>query len=214
MTISIVGLLAIMFGALGGIWIGFFTPTEGAGIGALIALVVGIAKGMRWPAIYEAVLLAGRTGIPLMIIVFSAQLYSRTLSMSGIGATLQTALIESGLSASGTVLFMIGVWLVLGTLIDSISIMLLTVPIFAPVALTLGVDPLVFAIAGILTIEAGLLTPPFGLVVYAVRSVVPDETVSIKQIFVGAAPFCLILLLTVAIVFAFPSTVTYLAKII
>ncbi len=214
MTISVIGLLAIMFGALGGIWVGFFTPTEGAGIGALIALAVGIAKGMRWPAIYEAVLLAGRTGIPLMIIVFAAQLYSRTLSMSGIGSTLQAALIDSGLSASGTVLFMIGVWLVLGTLIDSISIMLLTVPIFAPVSLALGVDPLVFAIAGILTIEAGLLTPPFGLVVYAVRAVIPDETVSIKQIFVGAAPFCFILLLTVAIIFAFPWTVTYLARMI
>ena len=214
MTISVVGLLAIMVGALGGIWVGFFTPTEGAGIGALLALVVGIAKGMRWPAIYEAVLLAGRTGIPLMIIVFAAQLYSRTLSMSGIGASLQGAMIGSGLSETGTVLFMIGVWLVLGTLIDSISIMLLTVPIFAPVALTLGLDPLVFAIAGILTIEAGLLTPPFGLVVYAVRAVVPDDEISMKMIFIGAAPFCLILMLTVAIVFAFPATVTLLARII
>ena len=214
MTISVTGLIAIVVGALGGIWVGYFTPTEGAGIGALIALGVGIAKGMRWPAIYSAVLLAGRTGIPLMIIVFAAQLYSRTLSMSGIGASLQAAMLESGLSAWGTVLFMIGVWLVLGMLIDSISIMLLTVPIFAPVALALGVDPLVFAIAGILTIEAGLLTPPFGLVVYAVRAVVPDDEVSMKAIFLGAAPFCLILLLTVVIVFAFPATVTLLARII
>jgi len=214
MAISLIGLLAIMVGALGGIWVGFFTPTEGAGIGALIALVVGIAKGMRWPAIYEAVLVAGRTGIPLMIIVFTAQLYSRTLSMSGIGATLQNTLVGSGLSEWGTILFMIGVWLVMGTLIDSISIMLLTVPIFAPVALKLGMDPLVFAIVGILTIEAGLLTPPFGLIVYAVRSVIPAEDVSMKAIFVGAAPFCIILLVTIAIVLLMPGTVTFLTKYI
>ena len=175
MTISLTGLLAIMIGALGGIWVGFFTPTEGAGIGALIALVVGIAKGMRWPAIYETVLLAARTAIPLMIIVFAAQLYSRTLAMSGIGLTLQGTITGSGLPEWGIVLFMIFIWLVLGTLIDSISIMLLTVPIFGPVALSLGIDPLVFAIVGILTIEAGLLTPPFGLIVYAVRSVIPTR---------------------------------------
>ena len=214
MTISLTGLFAIMLGALGGIWVGFFTPTEGAGIGALIALVVGIAKGMRWPAIYETVLLAARTAIPLMIIVFAAQLYSRTLAMSGIGLTLQGTITGSGLPEWGIVLFMIVIWLVLGTLIDSISIMLLTVPIFGPVALSLGIDPLVFAIVGILTIEAGLLTPPFGLIVYAVRSVIPTENVSMKAIFAGSTPFCIILLITIAIILTVPETVTFLTRLI
>ena len=214
MTISLTGLLAIMVGALGGIWVGFFTPTEGAGIGALISLVVAIAKGMRWPAIYETVLLAARTAIPLMIIVFAAQLYSRTLAMSGIGLTLQGTITGSGLPEWGIVLFMIVIWLVLGTLIDSISIMLLTVPIFGPVALSLGIDPLVFAIVGILTIEAGLLTPPFGLIVYAVRSVIPTENVSMKAIFAGSTPFCIILLATIAIILMVPETVTFLTRLI
>ncbi len=214
MTISLTGLLAIMVGALGGIWVGFFTPTEGAGIGALISLVVAIAKGMRWPAIYETVLLAARTAIPLMIIVFAAQLYSRTLAMSGIGLTLQGTITGSGLPEWGIVLFMIVIWLVLGTLIDSISIMLLTVPIFGPVALSLGIDPLVFAIVGILTIEAGLLTPPFGLIVYAVRSVIPTENVSMKAIFAGSTPFCIILLVTIAIILTVPETVTFLTRLI
>jgi C4-dicarboxylate transporter, DctM subunit len=214
MLVSLSGLIAIVVGALGGIWAGFFTPTEGAGIGALIALIVGIAKGMRWTAIYETVLLAGRTATPLMIIVFAAQLYSRTLSMSGIGTTLQNAIVGSGLSEWGTVLFMIAVWLVLGTIIDSISIMLLTVPVFAPVAIKLGLDPLVFAIAGILTIEAGLLTPPFGLIVYAVRSVLPSEDISMKLIFYGSTPFCIMLLLTVALIMAAPTTVTYLTRLL
>lgn len=214
MIVSFGGLTAIMVGALGGIWAGYFTPTEGAGIGALIALVVGIAKGMRWPAIYQAVLLTARTATPLMIIVFAAQLYSRTLSMSGIGTTLQSAIVGSGLSEWGTVLFMVAVWLVLGTIIDSISIMLLTVPIFAPAAMKLGIDPLVFAIAGILTIEAGLLTPPFGLVVYAVRAVLPSENISMRQVFYGSTPFCVMLLVTVTIIMLAPATVTYLTKLL
>jgi C4-dicarboxylate transporter, DctM subunit len=214
LTVSVIGVLAIVFGAFGGIWVGYFTPTEGAGIGALIALLVGLAKGMRWAEIYETVLSVGRTATPLMIIVFTAQLYSRTLAMSGIGATLQSTITGSGMGESGTVLFMIGVWLVLGMLIDSISIMLLTVPIFAPVAMSLGLDPLVFAIVGILTIEAGLLTPPFGLVVYAVRSALPEEEVSMALIFAGSTAFWLMLLGTIAIVLLVPGVVTYLTRLI
>jgi TRAP-type C4-dicarboxylate transport system permease large subunit len=149
-----------------------------------------------------------------MIIVFTAQLYSRTLAMSGIGATLQAAFTGSGMGAWGALLFMIGVWMIMGMLIDSISIMLLTVPIFAPVAIALGLDPLVFAIVGILTIEAGLLTPPFGMVVYAVRSVIPYENVSMGTIFLGSTPFWIMLLITVAIVLLVPGTATYLTKLI
>ena len=214
MLISVIGLLAIVFGALGGIWAGLFTPTEGAGIGALIALFVGIAKGMRWAAIYETILSVGRTATPLLVIVFAAQLYSRTLSMSGIGAMLQNTLTHSGMPGWGTLLFMIGVWFVLGMLIDSISIMLLTVPIFAPVAVVLGIDPLVFALVGILTIEAGLLTPPFGMVVYAVRSVIPGENVSMGTIFWGSTPFWIMLLTIAVIAYAAPVTVTLLTKML
>jgi tripartite ATP-independent transporter DctM subunit len=210
MTASAIGFVAIIFGALGGIWVGFFTPTEGAGVGAVIALVVGIAKGMRWRDIYAAVLAVGRSATPLMIIVFTAQLYSRTLSMSGIGITLQNAMLHSGLPPWGIVLFMIGVWFLMGTLIDSISIMLLTVPVFAPVAQTLGLDPLVFALVGILTIEAGLLTPPFGINVYAVKACIPHETVSIAKIFLGSMPYWIMLMLVIPIVMAFPSTVRIL----
>ncbi len=212
MAVSMVGLIAIVCGALGGIWAGIFTPTEGAGIGALIALAIGIIKGMRWPQIRDAVLSVGRTATPLMILVFTAQLYARTLSMSGIGEKIQTAMLASQLSPGMTMLFMVGVWLILGMLIDSISIMLLTVPIFAPVALALGIDPIAFAMVGILTVEAGLLTPPFGMVVYAVKSVIPDKNVSMALIFAGSTPFCVMLLIITAIVYYFPITATYLIK--
>jgi C4-dicarboxylate transporter DctM subunit len=207
---SMVGFVGIIFGALGGIWLGFLTPTEGAGIGALIALAIGIIKGMRWLDIYAAVLAVGRSATPLLVIVFTAQLYSRTLAMSGIGKTLQNAMLGGGLGSVGIILVMLAVWLALGTLIDSISIMLLTVPIFAPVAMKLGINPLVFALVGVLTIEAGLLTPPFGINVYAVRTIVHDPSVSIGTIFWGSTPFWIMLILVVPLVFAFPSIVTFL----
>lgn len=210
MTLSVLGLMAIIIGALGGIWLGIFTPTEGAGIGALLALFVGLAKGMKVKDIYKGVLAVGRTATPLMIIIFAAQLYSRTLAMSGLGSQLNELIANSGLSSTGMLLMMIFVWLILGTIIDSISIMLLTVPVFVPIATTIGLDPLAFALIGILTIEAGLLTPPFGLVVYAVRAVIPQEPINMSTLFVGAIPFWLMLLLVAALVYFFPAMTRYL----
>ena len=212
LVFSLIGFFAIIMGALGGIWVGLFTPTEGAGIGALIALVISLIKGMRWEGIKESVLATGRTATPLLVIVFAAQLYSRTLSMSGIGLTLQTGMLESGLPSWGIVLFMIFVWFVLGMLIDSISIMLLTVPIFAPVTAKLGLDPLVFAMVGILVIEAGLLTPPFGIIVYAVKATIGDEDVSMGKIFMASTPFWIYLLLINILLFAFPGIATFLPR--
>lgn len=215
LAVSTIGLIAIVFGALGGIWAGFFTPTEGAGIGALVALAVGIIKGMRWPQIYQCILTVGRTATPLMILVFAAQLYARTLAMSGIGEQLQNAMLTSGMTVGMTLLFMVSVWLILGMLIDSISIMLLTVPIFAPVAMTLGIDPIAFAMIGILIVEAGLLTPPFGMVVYAVKSVIPHEKdISMAKIFAGSTPFCVMLLIIAWLIYMFPGVTTFLIKVI
>jgi len=210
LLVSALGFLAIVVFALGGIWFGFLTPTEGAGIGALIALVLGLIKGMRWRDIQYAVLETGRASTPLLAIVFAAQLYARTLSMSGIGSTLEAAMLANPYGAVGNVLLMMAIWFVLGMLIDSISIMLLTVPIFGPVAAALGIDPILFALVGIVTIEAGLLTPPFGINVYAVRGVISDPGVSMTTIFWGVTPFWAMLLLLVPLFFAFPGIVTFL----
>src|SRR5690606_8302234 len=94
--VSGLGFVLIICGSLGGIWAGFFTPTEGAGVGALIAFVVGVLKGMRLRDIYDAILAVGRAAGPIMVIVFAAQLYARTLALSGIGPAIESALIDSG----------------------------------------------------------------------------------------------------------------------
>jgi TRAP-type C4-dicarboxylate transport system permease large subunit len=134
--------------------------------------------------------------------------------MSGIGEQLQNTMLTSGMSPGMTLLFMVGVWLILGMLIDSISIMLLTVPIFAPVAITLGIDPIAFAMIGILIVEAGLLTPPFGMVVYAVKSVIPyEKNISMSLIFAGSTPFCIMLLIIAWLIYVFPGVTTFLIKI-
>ena len=213
-AISGIGILAIICGSLGGIWMGFFTPTEGAGIGALMGLALGIAKGMRWPEIQATVLAVGRSSVPIMVLIFAAQLYSRMLALTGVGAAVADSLVGTGFGPIGTLAIMFAIWFVMGMLVDSVSIMLLTVPIFAPASVLLGFDPIAFALIGILAIEAGVLTPPFGLLVYAVKSVVPDDDVTLGHIFRGSIVFWGMLLgLSTAIAFV-PEIATFLPSII
>ena len=97
-------------------------------------------------------------------------------------------------------------------LIDSVSIILLTVPIFAPIAAVLGIDPLAFAIFGILVIEAGLLTPPFGLLVYTVKGSVPDPTATLSKIFIGSFPYFLLILAAAFIVLFIPQLANWVTS--
>jgi TRAP-type C4-dicarboxylate transport system permease large subunit len=108
---------------------------------------------------------------------------------------------------------MVLVWFILGMFIDSISIMLITVPIFAPLASKIGYDPIAFALIGILAIEAGLLTPPFGLVVYTVKSSVNDPDVTLGRIFAGSTPYWIMLLIVTFLVAVFPPLATWLPRL-
>jgi TRAP-type C4-dicarboxylate transport system permease large subunit len=102
------------------------------------------------------------------------------------------------------------VWFILGCIIDSISIILLTVPVFAPIAQAAGFDPLAFAILGILAIEAGLLTPPFGILVFTVRAALPHEGASVGEIFRASVPYWIGLLGVVISIAVFPQVATWL----
>jgi len=104
------------------------------------------------------------------------------------------------------------VFVLLGCIIDSTSIILLTIPLMHPIALKLGYDPLWFAIVSIVAIEIGLLTPPFGMVVFAMRSAIGEE-VQVEEIFAGAVPFILMLGVALAIIIAFPRLSTWLPSL-
>ena len=105
------------------------------------------------------------------------------------------------------------VWLFLGALIDSISDILLTVPIFVPIALAAGFDPIAFAIYGIIVIEAGLLTPPMGLLIFTVKSAVPDSSVTLGEIFKGSIPFWILMLVVAMLILLFPKLATWLPSL-
>jgi C4-dicarboxylate transporter, DctM subunit len=203
----------LVLGVLGAIWFGVCTPTEGAGVGAVGALVLALIKGITLREVWQVILSVGRTSGPLLLLLFCAQLYSRVLSMTGFTEAAKTVLVGSGLGQWGILMLMVAIWFVLGCLIDSISIILLTVPIFAPIAVQLGFDPVAFAIIGILAVECGLLTPPFGLLVFTVKAAISDKTVPLSEIFIGAMPYWIVLLLVFAAIAIVPEIATFLPNL-
>ena len=211
---STLGIVLVIVTVLGGIWFGFFTPTEGAGAGAFIALVLGILKGMRFREIIQCILSVGRTSAPILILLVTASLYARTLAMTGVTNAIRDAFLQTGLTPVMILLIMIGIWFLLGMMIDSISIMLLTVIIFEPIAVSVGFDSIAFAVIGVLAIEAGLLTPPFGILVYTVKSAIDDKDISIWNIFAASTPYWAVLLFAVVLVALFPGIATYLPSLI
>ncbi|MFY0615417.1 MAG: TRAP transporter large permease subunit [Hyphomicrobiaceae bacterium] len=210
--ISLGGILLVIVAVLGGIWFGIFTPTEGAGAGALIGLALGIIKGMRFKDVVDSILTVGRTSAPILLLLITAALYSRTLAMTGLANAIEGLFLGSGLEPWMIITLMVLVWFALGMIIDSISIMLLTAAIFAPIAVKLGYDPIAFAIIGIIAIEAGLLTPPFGLLVYTVKSSIQeiDPDVSVVTIFKSSTPYWIIMLIAMIIIINFPEVATWL----
>jgi tripartite ATP-independent transporter DctM subunit len=211
---STAGIIALVLLVLGGIWFGFFTPTEGAGVGATLALLLAIARGMKPREMVQAIISVGRTSAPLLILLVTAQLYSRVLSMTGITGMAKDFFLQSGLSPYAILALMILVWFILGAIIDSISIILLTVPVFAPIAMALGFDPIAFAIIGILAIETGLLTPPFGILVFTVKAAVDGEPdLKNGEIFRGAVPYWICLLGAIGAIVAFPQIATWLPSL-
>jgi C4-dicarboxylate transporter, DctM subunit len=205
--------VALVAGVLLAIWLGVCTPTEGAGVGAVGALILAVIKGIKPREVWQVVLDVGRTSGPLLLLLFCAQLYSRVLSMTGFTEAAKSFLLATGAGQWGIMLTMVGIWFVLGCLIDSISIILLTVPIFAPIAVALGFDPLAFAIIGILAVECGLLTPPFGLLIFTVKAAVADRDLPLMELFYGAVPYWVVLLLIVGCIMAFPELATYLPNL-
>ncbi|MBL8380286.1 MAG: TRAP transporter large permease subunit [Burkholderiales bacterium] len=204
------GVVLLVVVTLGGIWLGFVTPTEGSAVGLAGSAILARAKGLSWQRQFDCFVEAGKTVTPILLLLVGAMMYSKLLALEGVPDRVKDLMAGMGLSKEGTLLFMVVVWFILGALIDSISIMLLTVPIFWPVAAALGYDPIVFALVGILVIEAGILTPPFGLGVFVVKAAVPDRLITVREIFVGATPYWILILVVAWLVYAWPPLSTWL----
>jgi len=208
--VSGLGVIVLILLVLGGLFAGYFTPMESAAVGCGGAIIFSYIKGLRWAEYRTAIVDSGKTIAPILVLLMTAAMYAKFLALGSVVDMIQDIITGMGLGPFGITVLMIIIWLALGTLIDSISIILLTVPVFWPLAEAAGWNVNAFAIFGILAIEAGLLTPPLGLLVYTVKGAVPDSSVTLTEIFAGSIPYWMLMLLVMCIIWAFPITATFL----
>ena len=202
--------IALLVGlVLGGLYGGFFTPVEAGAVGAIGALVLGLAKrtlGFRelWNVLVET----GLVTAAVCFLIIAAQMYSRMLAFSGVPAGFGGLVAGADIGLWGVLVAYVAVVILMGMILDSSSILLILVPLMMPVVAPFGVDLVWFGIVTVLAVEIGLLTPPFGLSVYVIHSVIEDPSVRLGDIFRGAAPFAAIMLVVLALVLVFPSLAT------
>lgn len=190
---------------LGGLYTGFFTPTEAGGVGAAGALLIALArrslgKGNLWRVLHET----GSVSCTILILLVAAAFYSRMLSVAGVPVAIADLVRDAGLGPYGFLALYIGIVLLLGMILDSSSILLIMTPVAAPIAQAFGFDLIHFGVITVLAVEMGLLTPPFGISVFTVKSTLNDPKVSVESIFAGAMPFVGAMFLVLLAVCAFP----------
>jgi tripartite ATP-independent transporter DctM subunit len=206
--------VALVILVMGGIWGGFFTPTEAGAVGAAggFLLIFINRQKLTLRGLWQILLDAGQMTASIFLLLICAQMYSRVLTMSGLAGNITQWVGALAIPPMFIVFGFIVVFLLLGCILDSTSIIILTIPLMHPIAMNLGYDPLWFAIVSILAIEIGLLTPPFGMVVFAMKSAI-GKTVQVEEIFAGALPFILLLGVSLGIIIAFPKLSTWLPSL-
>ena len=207
-TGSVASLILIV---LGGLYSGVFTAIEAAAAGAFAALIIALVRrALTWSSAVVVLKESGSVAAVVLFLIVGASMYSRMLGVSGLPTELSNWVAEM---KTGYWVFLglyIFIILILGTLIDSISIMLIMVPIIMIVLKPFDVDLIWFGIVTIIAAEIGLLTPPFGLSVFVVHSTLARPDIPLKEVFVGSVAFALVMGVVLLLVVLFPPIATYL----
>ena len=206
---SVVMIVAV----LGGLYGGLFTATEAGAVGAALALLIAIVKRKLNARTFWSVLTeTGHVTVAVSFLIICASIYTRMLAMSGMPQFLVEAMAHAGLGAGAFLLLYVAVVILLGTIIDSSSIMLIVLPLMLPIAETFGMNLVWFGVVTVVAVEIGLLTPPFGLSVFVIKSTLNDPAVSLGDVFRGTLPFTLIMTGVLAALLLFPQLSLVLLK--
>ncbi len=190
---------------LGGIYTGFFTPVEAGAVGALGAFTMGLVlQRFTLRALWRVLVETGLVTAAVCFLIIAAQMYSRMLAFTGLPRALGEFASNGDFGIWMIILAYIAIVILLGMILDSSSIMLIVVPLMLPVIIDQGIDVIWFGIVTLIAVEVGLLTPPFGISVFVIKAALDDEDVSLYDIFLGAAPFVLMMLIVLGLVLLFP----------
>jgi C4-dicarboxylate transporter, DctM subunit len=200
--------LAVFIFVMGGLILGFFTPTKSGAVGSLvILLIVLLLRKLTWENFLASIYGTLKISCMVLMLIAGATIFGHFLALSRI--PLETAGLVANLNwpAWSIIALICLIYLLGGCFIDSMALMMLTIPIFFPIVLNLGYDPIWFGIIIVLVTHMGIITPPVGISVYIVNGIAKD--VPLMDIFEGSLPFLLALIVGTAILIAFPSIVTY-----
>jgi len=204
-AIKIAPILLLVVIVLGGIYGGVFTPTESGAAGAAGALAIALyrrklTRRVLWSTMTEA----GYVTVSVLFLILGARVFGQMLAMSGLPQQLSALAADAGFGLSGFVLLYVLLAIVLGFMLDSVSIMVITLPFVLPVVKALGGDLIWFGVVAVVAIEIGLLTPPFGISVYVVKSTLDDQRIGLREIFAGTLPFVFVMAAMVLVLIAAP----------
>src|ERR1700691_3174826 len=201
-------LLLFLF-VIGGLYGGFFIPTEAGAVGAVGAFIIGVLRGkLTKDGILQSLLQATRTAAAVFTVLIGALCFGYFLPITQTPQNITAFLTGLGIGPYGVLALILLMYLVLGCLMDAMAMVILTVPIVFPVVTALGFDPIWFGIIIVMTVEHGLIHPPVGMNVFVIKSVIKD--VNMSTIFVGVLPFVLTDIIRLVILVAFPAIATWL----
>ncbi|QJQ95204.1 MULTISPECIES: TRAP transporter large permease [Halomonadaceae] len=194
---------------MGSIYLGWATPTEAAAVGVLMALGLAIYnRALSFAMLHEAFLSTVRTTAMILLIIVAAFFLKFIVGVLGVPQALTSFVASMELSVLGFLLALVVFYLILGCFIETLSMMVGTIPIVFPIVVFMGIDPVWFGIFLVLMMELALITPPVGMNLFVVQGV--RRTGSVTDVFYGIVPFVLVMLLAVALIIAFPGLVTWL----
>jgi tripartite ATP-independent transporter DctM subunit len=205
-------LVILILLVLGGIYGGFFTPTEAGAVGALGALVIAIAKRkLNRNTFWNVLVETGHIAASILMLIVAATMYSRMLALSGLPSDLGEWISQANIGLYGILSIYVLILILMGTILDTTSIILIMVPLFLPVMEPYGISLVWFGIITIVGAEIGLLTPPLGIACYVIKTTLSDDDrITLFDIFAGAFPFAVIMLLVLILLIIFPSISLFL----
>lgn len=204
--LSLMPLVILVVLVMGGIYAGWFTPTESGAIGALSALILALwRRRLTWSSTWRVLIETGYVTVSILFLIISANIYSRLLALSGMPQALDHWVTSAHFSFYHLLIVYVLIVVAMGTLIDAVSIMLIMVPMFLPPLASYHVNLVWFGIITVIAVEIGLLTPPFGLSVYVIKSTLDDPRISLNDIFRGAAPYAVVMFLVLLLIIFVPS---------
>ena len=196
-------IVVIVLATIGGIYGGWFTPVEAAGVGAFLAFAVALARrSLNWSQLVDVLLQTMRITATSFLILIGAHVFGPFIALTHIPGDLAGLLMGLDMGALGLLIIILAAYIVMGTFLEGIAMLVLTVPIVLPIIVGLGYDPIWFGVIMVIVLEMGLISPPVGVNVFVVKGIAPD--VPMRDIFIGILPFWVAMAACLAILVGFP----------